>query len=333
MTEDKKYDVFGVGNAIVDILAQVEEKSVVDLSLVKGTMALMDTETQSTVLHHLDSHPLQLASGGSAANTMVAVAQSGGNGVYFGKVSDDTHGQFYKQDMEQSGIAFPVPAADESSLPTGSCVVLTTPDAERTMCTHLGVSTTLHKSEIDADILSQCKVSYIEGYLWDAEGPRAACVESFEQSKRLGVRAAFTISDSFLIGRFADDFRRVISEYVDILFCNIDEAREFFETDDVDECTAKIGDICELSFVTASEQGCYVVENRSVQKVAGYPVKAVDTVGAGDAFAGGALYGITHGMSAVNAARWGNYFASRVVEHIGPRLHSSMEEHLQSILV
>ena len=332
VSETKKYDVVGVGNAIVDILAQVEEHSITDLSLAKGGMALMDTEAQSTVLQHLEGHPLQLASGGSAANTMVAIAQSGGNGVYFGKVSDDTHGQFYKKDMEQAGIAFPVTAAEETSLPTGTCVVLTTPDAERTMCTHLGVSTTLHKSDIDADLLAQSQISYIEGYLWDAEGPRAACVESFEQSKRLGVRAAFTFSDAFLIGRFADDFRRIMSEYVDIVFCNLDEAKQFFETDNVDECTSKIGELCKLSFVTCSEEGCYVVEDGHVQKVNGFPVKAIDTVGAGDAFAGGALYGLTHGMSPESSARWGNYFASRVVEHIGPRLHGSMEEHVQSIL-
>lgn len=329
---DKKYDVFGVGNAIVDTLAQVEDKFITDLSLNKGGMALMDTKAQANVLSGLEGENLKLASGGSAANTMVAIAQSGGTGVYCGKVASDTNGQFYKKDMEESGISFPVAMAPESSLPTGTCVVLTTPDAERTMCTHLGISTTLNKSEIDTDLLAQSKCSYIEGYLWDAEEPRAACVESFEQSKKLGVKAAFTFSDAFLIGRFADDFRDIVSKYCDIVFCNADEARQFFETENMDECTSKMAEICDLAFITDSSNGCHVVEKGNVVLVEGFPVEAIDTVGAGDAFAGGALYGVTNGLTATQSAKWGNYFASRVVENIGPRIEGSMKEHVASIV-
>jgi len=329
---DKKYDVFGVGNAIVDTLAQVEDQFITDLGLGKGGMALMDTENQAKVLSGLDNQNLQLASGGSAANTMVAIAQSGGTGVYCGKVAQDTNGEFYKSDMEESGISFPVAMAPETGLPTGTCVVLTTPDAERTMCTHLGVSTTLTKSEIDADLLAQAKCSYIEGYLWDAEDPRAACVEAFEQSKKLGVRAAFTFSDAFLIDRFADDFHKIVSEYCDIIFCNADEARQFFGTESMDECTTRMAAICDLAFITDSSNGCHVVEKGNVVQVPGFPVKAIDTVGAGDAFAGGALYGITNGLTAAQAAKWGNYFASRVVENIGPRIDGSMKEHVASII-
>lgn len=329
---DKKYDVFGVGNAIVDTLAQVGDQLISELGLAKGSMALMDSQNQAKVLGELEHQNLQLASGGSAANTMVAIAQSGGSGVYFGKVAHDTNGEFYKHDMEQTGIAFPVPLAPETSLPTGTCVVLTTPDAERTMCTHLGVSTTLTKSDIDLDLLAQSKCSYIEGYLWDAEEPRAACVEAFEQSQRLGVRAAFTFSDAFLIDRFADDFHKIVYQYCDIIFCNSDEARQFFATDDIEECTTKMAMICDLAFITDSGAGCFVVENGIVTKVAGFPVKAIDTNGAGDAFAGGALYGLTNGMSATQAAKWGNYFASRVVENIGPRIEGSLNDHLASVI-
>ena len=331
MTE-KKYDVFGVGNAIVDTLAQVGDDLISNLSLTKGSMALMDSESQARVLGLLEHQNLQLASGGSAANTMVAISQSGGSGVYCGKVAHDTNGEFYKQDMEQTGIAFPVPLAPESSLPTGTCVVLTTPDAERTMCTHLGISTMLHPSDVDADLLAQSKCSYIEGYLWDAEEPRAACIESFEQSKKLGVRAAFTFSDAFLIDRFADDFHRVVSEYCDIIFCNSDEARQFFGCESIEECTIRMAAICDLAFITDSADGCYVVEHGEVNKVPGFPVKAIDTNGAGDAFAGGTLFGLTNGMSAAQSAKWGNYFASRVVENIGPRLEGSLNDHVPSVV-
>lgn len=329
---DKIFDVFGVGNAIVDTLAQVDEQFITTLELDKGSMALMDTERQAKVLNHLEHRNLQLASGGSAANTMVAIAQSGGTGVYCGKVASDTNGQFYRQDMEATGIKFPVPLAPETGLPTGTCVVLTTPDAERTMCTHLGVSTTLTQADLNLDLLAQSKCSYIEGYLWDAEAPRAACIEAFEQSKRLGVTAAFTFSDAFLIDRFADDFHRVVSEYCDIIFCNADEARQFFKTDDIGDCTRKMAEICDLAFITDSGNGCYVVEQGQVHKVAGFPVKAVDTNGAGDAFAGGALFGITNGMTAANAAKWGNYFASRVVENMGPRIDESLSDHVASVV-
>ena len=332
-TANKKFDVFGVGNAIVDTLAQVEDQLIQDLQINKGGMSLMDTAQQAHVLSKLDHRNLQLASGGSAANTMVAVAQSGGTGVYFGKVAHDTNGEFYKQDLQKTGIVFPVPLAPEASLPTGTCVVLTTPDAERTMCTHLGISTTLHKSDIDRQILTQSKCSYIEGYLWDAEQPRAACIEVFEQSKRLGVKAAFTFSDSFLIHRFADDFHRVVSEYCDIVFCNADEARQFFGFEDIADCCSKMGAICELAFITNSGAGCYVIESGQVSQVAGFTVKAVDTNGAGDACAGGTLYGLTNGLLPRQAAKWGNYFASRVVEQIGPRLDDGdMQKHVQLIV-
>ena len=329
---DKPFDVFGVGNAIVDTLAQVDDQLITDLEINKGGMSLMDSENQAKVLGKLEHQNLQLASGGSAANTMVAIAQSGGTGIYCGKVAHDTNGEFYKQDMEATGIKFPVPLAPETGLPTGTCVVLTTPDAERTMCTHLGISTTLDKSEIDLDLLAQSKCSYIEGYLWDAEGPRAACVEAFEQSKKLGVRAAFTFSDAFLIGRYSDDFRKVVADYCDIIFCNSDEAKQFFGTDNLEECTTKMAAICDLAFITDGSNGCLVVENGNVTNVAGFPVKAVDTNGAGDSFAGGALFGLTNGMSAANAAKWGNYFASRVVENIGPRIEGSMKEHVTSVV-
>ena len=205
MTE-KKYDVFGVGNALVDILAQVPDQFVADFDLHKGQMALMDAEQQAGVLNKLEQNSLQLASGGSAANTMVAVAQSGGTGVYMGRVAQDPHGEFYKKDMEESGIDFPVDLAPEASLPTGTSVILTTPDAERTMCTHLGISTGLEKPDINFDLLGQSKISYVEGYLWFGDNTREVCVETFEQSRRQGVKTSFTFSDLFLVESFAEDF-------------------------------------------------------------------------------------------------------------------------------
>lgn len=330
---NKKFDVFGVGNAIVDILAQVDDSFITECGLDKGAMTLMETDRQADILTRLEHQNLKLASGGSAANTMVAIAQSGGTGTYTGKVTADTNGVFYKKDMEAAQVEFYVQMAEEASLPTGTSVILTTPDAERTMCTHLGISTTLNKQDLDISRLGESKCCYVEGYFWTNDGQRAACVETFERAKKLDVKTAFTFSDSFLVDLFKDDFRDLVKQHVDIVFCNADEGRKFFDTDDVNDCARQLSELCELGFLTDGGNGCFVTDRSGVQHIPGFPIKALDTVGAGDAFAGGVLYGITHGMNPTDAAKWGNYFASRVVEIIGPRLETdSMQEHLQSVV-
>ena len=321
---DKKYDVFGVGNAIVDILAQVEDSAIDDLQLNKGGMALMTTSQQGDVLDKIHQSQLTFASGGSAANTMVSIVQSGGTGVYSGKVANDANGSFYIKGMQEEGIDFYIPPVDHPDELTGSCVVLTTPDAERTMCTHLGISTELMKEDLNFDLLEQSKCSYIEGYLWDAEAPRAACVATFEESKKRGITTAFSFSDPFLIDRFGAQFKDVVHDYCDIVFCNADEARMFLGAESIEECAEKLGGICDLVFITDGGNGCYVIEKGAVAQVGGFDVKAIDTVGAGDAFAGGVLYGITNGLTTLDSAKWGNYFAAQVVSKIGPRLGESL---------
>lgn len=330
---NKKFDVFGVGNALVDILAQVEDSFITDCGLDKCGMTLMETDRQAEILTKLEHQNLKLASGGSAANTMVAITQSGGTACYTGKVTADTHGVFYKKDLEEVDVEFYVNMADEASLPTGTSVILTTPDAERTMCTHLGISTTLSKQDVDTDRLSNSKFCYVEGYLWTSDNQRAACIETFEQAKKLGVQTAFTFSDLFLVDLFKDDFRTLVDEFIDVVFCNADEARKFFEVEDINECARQLSELCELGFLTDSGNGCFVTDSSGVHHVPGFRVNAIDTVGAGDAFAGGVLFGLTNGMNPYESAKWGNYFASRVVEIIGPRVEGmSMKEHLPSVV-
>lgn len=332
MTEPKSFDVFGVGNALLDILALVEDDFIQQHSLNRGAMTLMDAEKQGKLLQQLENQSLELRCGGSAANTMIAIAQSGGTGIYSGKVGADTNGQFYQRDMIAAGIQFEIAPAEVTSGPTGTCLVLTTPDAERTLCTNLGVSTTLSVTDINVDHLSRCQYSYIEGYLWDAPEPRKASIETMEQSKRLGIPVAFTFSDMFLVTRFADDFRNLLSDYCDVLFCNADEVRYFCETEDLEACAQQLGKKANLVFITNSEKGCIVVENQQIVQVPGFPVKPVDTVGAGDAFAGGVLYGLTNGLTSQQAARWGNYLGSEVVKIHGPRLPESQATKLAEII-
>ncbi len=325
-------DVFGVGNALVDILAFVEDSFITAQGLARGVMTLVDNERQSQILSQLEPGSLKLRSGGSAANTMIAIAQSGGTGVYTGKVAGDRNGQFYRQDLEAAGIGFDVPPTPVSSGPTGTCVVLTTPDAERTLCTNLGVSTTLTSGDIDIDRLKRCQYSYVEGYLWDAPEPRKASLETMTQSKRHGIKVSFTFSDPFLLHRFRDDFRYLAQEYCDVLFCNADEVRQFLGIESLEACAEKLGQWVNLAFITNSEKGCLVVENQTIIPVGGFPVKPIDTVGAGDAFAGGVLYGLTHGYTAVQAARWGNYLGSAIVQIQGPRLEKAPVDQMAEVI-
>lgn len=329
---NSEVDVFGVGNAMVDILAMVDDAFVREHELPRGGMLLVDAEKQGALLLDLERHSLEMQSGGSAANTMIAIAQSGGSGYYSGKVAKDPNGEFYRQDLVESGIAFDVHPAPEEDAPTGSCLVLTTPDAERTMCTHLGVSIQLAPTDIDVDRLRRSKFAYIEGYLWDADTPRAASVFTMEQAKSNGVKVAFTFSDPFLVDRFPDDFHRIVKDYCDVVFCNADEIRQFMETDSLDEAVQKLGERVAMAFVTDSERGCRVVIDGKQEVVAGFPVRPVDTVGAGDAFAGGVLYGLTAGYSPRQAARWGNYLASRVVSVHGARLAEGCRADLAKVL-
>jgi len=326
---DEKIDVFGVGNAMVDMLAMVSEDFVREHALVKGSMTLVDAEKQGALLRHLERHALQMQSGGSAANTIIAVAQSGGTGFYTGKVARDPNGEFYRQDMLDSGVHFDVHPAPEEGPPTGSCLVLTTPDAERTMCTHLGVSTELAPGDIDLDRLRRCRYAYIEGYLWDPPGPRAASLEVMEQAKRFGVQVSLTFSDPFLMERFGDDFRRVAREHCDVVFCNADEIRHFAGVESLEAAASMLGELVNLAFVTDGPQGCLVVRGQQIERVAGFAVQAIDTVGAGDAFAGGVLYGLTHGFDPLRSARWGNYLASRVVTHQGARLPHAVQDQVR----
>ena len=331
-TDNEKLDVFGVGNALVDILAFVEEDFITKHCLQKSGMTLMDAQTQGNILHDLEHTSLQMRSGGSAANSMIAIAQSGGTGIFVAKVASDPNGELYRQDMLESKIEFNVLPASMVNGPTGTCVVLTTPDAERTMCTNLGVSVNLSASDIDVEQIRRCKYSYLEGYLWSAPDAKQACIQAMEESKREKVGVCFTFSDQFLVDMFADDFRQLVSNYCDVLFCNADEARSFCGIESLAECATKIGELVETAFITNNKEGCLVVNNKQMISVPGFPVKAIDTVGAGDAFAGGVLFGITHGFSLTQAARWGNYLASEVVKIQGPRLEGFWGEKIQQVI-
>lgn len=329
---ENKLDVFGVGNAIVDTLAFVDEDFIREHDLTKGQMTLVDAQKQAGLLHALGSHELELRSGGSAANTMIGLAKSGGTGFYSGKVARDTNGEFYRQDLVDAGIHFDVHPAPEQDLPTATCLVLTTPDAERTMFTHLGVSTGLSASDIDEEKLARCQMSYTEGYLFTGEDTKGAALETFQYSKKNGVKVAFSFSDPWLVESMREDFYYITKEYIDVVFCNAGEAMSFAETKDLTAALKYIGDVTSLAFVTNGSSGAIVVDHGAVTEVPGFQVNAVDTNGAGDNFAAGVLYGMTHGFDPLKAARWGNYLASRVVTVHGARIQENLLEYMEETL-
>lgn len=327
---EKSINVFAVGNALVDILALVPEDFIRKHQLNRGGMTLVDDEYQGSLISDLGNINLKLRSGGSAANTTIAIALSGGSAHFTGKVGSDANGSFYRQDMLDCGISFDVAPLTSGS--TGSCLVLTTPDAERTMCTNLGVSTKLSSTDINVEMLIRSTYSYVEGYLWSAPDPRQACLETMEQSKRHGVKVAFTFSDGFLVEGFSDDFRHLITNYCDLVFCNAIEAQSLFHTESLLECAEKLGKMVKLALITDGDKGCLVVKDQQVIAVPGFPVKPLDTVGAGDAFAGGVLYGLTNGLNIIEAARWGNYLGSQIVQIYGPRLEGAMIDDVAKIV-
>ena len=330
----KSHDVFGVGNALVDIVTFVSEDFIRENALNKGTMTLSESEKQATILQSLgiSKQSLELKSGGSAANTMIGIARCGGSGFYTGKVATDPNGEFYRLDLLKAGIRFDINPEAETNGATGTCVVMTTPDAERTMYTHLGVSVQLTDSDIDVDRISKSKYVYVEGYLWDSETPRKACVKTLESAKKVGTITSFTFSDPFLVNRYRAEFFNLANELCDVIFMNSDEAMSFTEINDIRRTLDYLANLKPTFFVSASADGAYVVKNGSISLVGGFPVKAIDTNGAGDNFAAGTLYGLANGYSEQASARLGNFVASEIVQVKGARIEKNLNGKALEIL-
>jgi sugar/nucleoside kinase (ribokinase family) len=325
-----KYNVFGVGNALVDIVTTCDDNFLKETKIKKGVMTLVDLSTQMSILEKLNSSNLNLRSGGSAANTLIGLANSGGTGCYTGKVAKDTDGEFYKSDMEKAGIKFEI-KPEESKGATGTCLVLTTPDGERTMLTCLAISSEISKSDIDVDAIKDSDIVYVEGYLWDKQNSKDASIYTMEMAKKYAKKVAFTYSDPFCVNRSREDFLKLTKDFVDIVFCNHEEAMAISQTGSPEDALRSLGDICKLGFMTWSANGAYIVNEGVEQQVAGFKVKPIDSNGAGDGFAAGVLYGLTNGLSIEKSCRWGNYYASRVILEVGPRLSYSVKDKLKEI--
>lgn len=312
-----RFDVFGVGNALVDIQSQVEESLLTDLSIDKGVMTLVDDAQQGQVLGRLDGRPLNRCAGGSAANTIVAVADFGGSAAFVGKVGQDAIGEFFLKDMRELGIHVDVTPCDA---PTGTCAVLITDDAQRTMLTNLGASATLSTDDILESPIKDSKYVYVEGYLLTGETTKAAAYRAMALAKENGTKVAFTASDPFLVNMIRDEIWELITGPVDLFFCNEEEAKSLTGESDPVQCAARIHEHCENVALTLGPNGSLIMHGGETFPVEGVPTEAIDTTGAGDMYAGGVLYGITNGMNWQKAGHLASHAAARVVAQLGARL-------------
>lgn len=311
-------DVYGVGNALVDMQAHVSDQWLVEIDYAKGLMTLVEEPAQRQVLAKLKGVPVNRCAGGSAANTIVGVAQFGGRAAYVGKVADDEIGDFFLRDMRQLGVQVEVTPVSGGT--SGTSVILITDDAQRTMLTHLGAATTLSPDDIREPELRQAKYVYIEGYLFGGEPTRSAALRAIELAKQHGVKVAFTVSDPFLIQYHRDEFWRLIEGPVDLLFCNLEESRALTGLYDPIECAREIHRHAENVALTMGGDGSLLMHDGEVIPIEGVPVQAVDTTGAGDMYAAGILYGVTNGLSWRQAGRLASHAAARVVGQLGARL-------------
>jgi len=312
-----KYDVYGVGNALLDIQARVADSVLTDLHFAKGIMTLVDEPTQEQVLGKLHTAGLHRCAGGSAANTIMGVSDFGGKTAYVGKVGQDETGEFFLGDMRKMGVSID---ATPTAGRTGTCVVLITEDAQRTMLTNLAASSQLGPDDILESEIKQAKYVYVEGYLFGAELTRNAALRAIELAKKNGVKVALTVSDPFLIQYNRDLFLQLIEGPVDLLFCNLDEARALTGRHDAVECAHEIHKHAENVALTLGGDGSILMHEGQVIPIEGVSVKAIDTTGAGDMYAAGILYGITNGLSWKQAGHLASHAASRVVAQMGARL-------------
>ncbi len=311
-------DVFGVGNALVDFQVHVDDATLAELKYAKGIMTLVDEDSQSQVLDKVHGATTSRCAGGSAANTMMGIADLGGRAAYACKIAGDDIGRFFLDDMRKRGVTTHTrPTAGGQ---TGTCVVLITDDAQRTMLTNLAVSATLSPDDISPEQMQGAKYIYVEGYLFAGEPTRTAALKAIETAKSLGIKVAFTVSDPFLIQYHKDEFWSLVEGPVDLLFCNLEEARALTGHFDALDCVHEIHQHADNVALTLGADGSILMHDGVAIPVEGVSVKAVDTTGAGDMYAAGILYGITNGLSWKQSGHLASQAAARIVGQMGARL-------------
>ena len=325
LVTDTRLDVLAIGNAIVDVIAPADEGFIEREGLAKGSMRLIDAG-EATRLYELMG-PAREISGGSAANSAAGIAMLGGRAGFVGQVAGDQLGEVFAHDIRATGVEFTTPPREQQDVPTARCLILVTPDAQRTMNTFLGAAQHLPAAALDEEQVRSAAILYLEGYLWDPAEPRAAMERAIDIARAAGRKVAFTLSDSFCIDRHRDGFNQLIDNgRVDILFANEAEITSLTQEEDFDAAVASAAARLPLLVVTRSEQGALAVEGgRRVEVAAELVDKVVDTTGAGDLFAAGFLTGLSRGRSNEESLRMGAIAAAEIISHYGARPEADLK--------
>jgi len=311
------HDVLGVGNAIVDIIAQTDDAFLETHGMAKGSMALID-EARAHALY-ADMGSAIEASGGSAANTIAGIASFGGRAAFIGKVRDDEFGRIFGHDLTSLGVHFTTPPAT-SGAATARCLVLVTADAQRTMNTHLGACVDLTPADIDADLVAASTITYLEGYLFDPPAAKEAFRKAATIARGAGRKVALTLSDSFCVHRYKDEFKQLIDEHIDILFANEAEIEALYDSRDITAAANDLAGRVGVAAITRSEKGSLLIRGEERVTVPAAPIEElVDTTGAGDLYAAGVLYGLSRQHALAECGRLGSLAAAEVIQHYGAR--------------
>lgn len=329
----KKYDVYGLGNALVDYEYEVSTDFLEKMKIDKGLMLLVDEERQNEIVSNLHGIQHSRSCGGSAANTLIAISQLGGRGFYSCKVADDETGQFYLSDLKNEGLETNLSTQKLEEGISGKCLVLITPDADRTMNTYLGISQGFSKEQIIPESIAQSEYLYIEGYLVTSPTGKEAAIEARNIAMEKGTKVSITLSDPGVVEYFKSGFEDIIGKGVDLLFCNEAEAMAFSGTDNFEHAVAKLKEITKTLAITRGAQGAYIYDGNKEIEVLAPEVEAVDTNGAGDLFAGAFLYAITNGHSFGEAGKIACACSSKLVTQFGARLKKTQIKEIYSKMV
>lgn len=319
---EKTYDVVGIGNAIVDIIARCDDGFLSKHDLDKGFMRLIDADEAARLYEAMG--PATERSGGSAANSIAGLASFGAKCGFIGRVAADQFGGIFRHDIRSLGIAYTTEPSQDGA-PTARCLVLVTPDGERTMNTFLGASVDFAPDDLDRDLIGSAKIVYLEGYLFDKDAAKSAFREAAKLAKEAGAKVALTLSDPFCVDRHRDDFRKLVREDADIVFANEKEITTLYEVNSFDEAADAALQDCELAVLTRSEDGSLIVGGGEATEIPADPVaKVADATGAGDLYAAGFLFGLTRGLPLEASGRLGSLAAAEVISHLGARPETSL---------
>lgn len=326
----KKYDVAGIGNALLDFIVEVDDGILIEMDLKKGEMALIDEKKSEEILKKLEKHSVKTSPGGSSANTLAGVSALGGSAVFLGKIGNDKHGDIYEQKTNEHGVNSRLSKHD--SVKTGHAITFITPDSERTFATHLGAALHFRREDVFEDDIKNSKILHIEGYQLEDKELKAATLHAMNIAKDNNVKISIDLSDPNLIGRNLTALKEIVEKYADIVFVNETEALAFTEEKSEEDALNTLYKMCEIAIVKLGENGSLIKAKDKIYRIPIHKVNVVGTNGAGDMYAAGILYGIANKIDIEKAGRIAAYAAGLVVSGTGSRLDRSLKEEIKKFL-